>query len=357
MNKLKTIIVLLCVCMAGGLHAQPDTLRKQPPIVLSEQGSFMAGGSVVTHPGSYTDPRNPEGQTRHGDHAYVFYQKPVDSRPYPLVFLHGIYQFSKTWETTPDGREGFQNIFLRRGFSTYNVTVPRRGHAGRSTVTATVEAGFDEQLWFNRFRLGVWPDYFEGVQMPTDRGTLEQFFRQVTPNIGPIDYEVNSDALAAVFEKVGDAIMVCHSQGGAHTWVTVPKTDRIKAIVAWEPGAMLPFPNDRPRPVTDFPDERGFVMVAPEVFQKFAGIPTLIIYGDYIPDKPSGNPEVDEWGGRLQLARLWAAEVNRRGGDVTVIHLPELGYRGNTHFPFSDLNNVEMADLMSEWLKEKGLDR
>lgn len=163
MNKLKTIIVLLCVCMAGGLHAQPDTLRKQPPIVLSEQGSFMAGGSVVTHPGSYTDPRNPEGQTRHGDHAYVFYQKPVDARPYPLVFLHGIYQFSKTWETTPDGREGFQNIFLRRGFSTYNVTVPRRGHAGRSTVTATVEAGFDEQLWFNRFRLGVWPDYFEGV--------------------------------------------------------------------------------------------------------------------------------------------------------------------------------------------------
>ena len=49
--------------------------------------------------------------------------------------------------------------------------------------------------------------------------------------------------------------------------------------------------------------------------------------------------------------------MNRRGGDVTVIHLPELGYRGNTHFPFSDLNNVEMADLMSEWLKEKGLDR
>jgi len=43
-------------------------------------------------------------------------------------------------------------------------------------------------------------------------------------------------------------------------------------------------------------------------------------------------------------------------GDVTVVHLPEIGINGNTHFPMSDLNNVQMADLMSEWLKEKGMD-
>ena len=73
------------------------------------------------------------GHKYHGDHAYVFYQKPVDARKYPLVFAHGVGQFSKTWETTPDGREGFQNIFLRKGFSTYLVDQPRRGNAGRST--------------------------------------------------------------------------------------------------------------------------------------------------------------------------------------------------------------------------------
>ena len=44
-------------------------------------------------------------------------------------------------------------------------------------------------------------------------------------------------------------------------------------------------------------------------------------------------------------------------GDVTVIHLPEIGIKGNTHFPFSDLNNIEIADLLSDWLKEKGLDQ
>jgi len=47
--------------------------------------------------------------------------------------------------------------------------------------------------------------------------------------------------------------------------------------------------------------------------------------------------------------------VNRRGGDVTVVHLPEIGIRGNTHFPFSDLNNLEIADLLYKFLEKKGL--
>ena len=44
-------------------------------------------------------------------------------------------------------------------------------------------------------------------------------------------------------------------------------------------------------------------------------------------------------------------------GDCTVVHLPEIGVTGNTHFPFSDLNNVQIADLMQNWLHEKGLDK
>ena len=67
-------------------------------------------------------------------------------------------------------------------------------------------------------------------------------------------------------------------------------------------------------------------------------------------------PGPDHWRTRLHMARLWAEAVNRRGGDVTVVHLPEIGIRGNTHFPFSNLNNIEIADLLSVWLHEKGLD-
>jgi hypothetical protein len=56
------------------------------------------------------------------------------------------------------------------------------------------------------------------------------------------------------------------------------------------------------------------------------------------------------------MARLWADAVNRRGGDVTVVHLPEAGIRGNTHFPFSDLNNLEIANLLSQFLQKKAFD-
>ena len=108
-----TFIALLsgCNCYKGNI------------LQIEEQGSFAVGGTVLT---------DSLGHKYHGDHAYVFYQKPVDARKYPLVFAHGVGQFSKTWETTPDGREGFQNIFLRKGFSTYLVDQPRRGNAGRS---------------------------------------------------------------------------------------------------------------------------------------------------------------------------------------------------------------------------------
>jgi hypothetical protein len=56
------------------------------------------------------------------------------------------------------------------------------------------------------------------------------------------------------------------------------------------------------------------------------------------------------------MARLWRDTVNKHGGDVTVVHLPEIGMTGNTHFPFSD-NNAAIADEVSKFLSEKGLDR
>jgi hypothetical protein len=88
------------------------------PLVIKEQGSFAAGGTVKTAAGTF-DPRkplDPAGQSYHGDHAYVFYQIPVNARKYPIVMWHGAGQFSKTWETTADGREGFVKLprWLRR---------------------------------------------------------------------------------------------------------------------------------------------------------------------------------------------------------------------------------------------------
>jgi hypothetical protein len=53
---------------------------------------------------------------------------------------------------------------------------------------------------------------------------------------------------------------------------------------------------------------------------------------------------------------LYVEGVHRHGGDATLVHLPERGVTGNTHFPMSDLNNIEIAELIAEWLAGKTLD-
>lgn len=335
-----------------------DRGRKPGPILIREQGSFAVGGSVITNPGTY-DPvkRTPEGQTFHGDHAYVFYQVPEKARPLPLVLWHGFGQFSKTWETTPDGREGFQNIFLRRGFAVYVIDQPRRGRAGRGTLPATITPTPDEQNWFGIFRLGVWPDFFPGVQFSRDPEALNQYFRQITPDTGPLDPALNSEAVTALFEKVGPGVLVTHSHSGGMGWRVATKSANVRAIVSYEPGSGFIFPEGEAPPA--MPSAGGTleaVGVPLSEFMELTKIPIIIYYGDNIPEQPTTNPGQDGWRVRLAMAKLWRDAVNRQGGDVTVVHLPETGILGNTHFPFSDLNNREIADLLSGFLAQKGLD-
>jgi pimeloyl-ACP methyl ester carboxylesterase len=273
------------------------------------------------------------------------------------VLWHGAGQFSKTWETTPDGREGYQNIFLRRGFGVYVIDQPRRGAAGRSTVGATITPTTNDQAWFNVFRIGGWPDYFPGVQFSRDPETLNQYFRQMTPNTGPFDMGVVSDSVSALVDRIGPAILVTHSQGGGPGWLTAIKNRNVRAVVAYEPGSGFVFPDGEvPAPMPSANGPLAAVAIPLSQFVQLTKIPIVIYYGDNIPEQPTTSPGADNWRVRLAMARLWRDAVNRHGGDVTLVHLPEIGIRGNTHFPFSDLNNQQIADLMSEFLKAKGLD-
>lgn len=340
MKKTATLIIgmtLLMGCSDGNV------------LKIAEQGSFAIGGTVI---------KDSLGHTYHGDHAYVFYQKPVGARKYPLVFAHGVEQFSKTWETTPDGREGFQNIFLRKGFPVYLVNQPRRGNAGRSTETVTIGPIFNEEIWFNRFRLGIWPDYFEGVQFSQEPETLNQYFRQMTPTLGTVDFDVCSNAYAALFNRIGPAVFVTHSQGGPIGWQTLLKTKNICAIASYEPGGNIPFPEElmpeEGKAITLSGKTEG-LPVSMDTFMEYTKIPIIIYYGDNLPETDE-HPEIYEWTRRLHLMRRWAKLLNERGGDVTVIHLPETGLHGNTHFPMSDLNNAEVAEHLSMWLHQKSID-
>lgn len=348
-----TLILLIC----------PAVLAASEPFVISEQGSFMIGGSTVTNEGEFifSDLWSQSGQTAYGDHAYVFYQIPVNAKKFPMVFLHGGGQSKKTWETTSDGREGFQNIFLRRGFSTYLVDQPRRGEAGFSTVSSdgALTPAYYDRTMFTLFRLGRWPDFYPDTQFPKDDESINQFMRQGTPNTAPLDFNLVAEAMSKLLDKVGSSILVTHSQGGGCGWLTTLKTNNIKAIVAYEPGG-----SPRLFPEGEVPEaiETSFGLIEGttiplEEFKKFTKFPIVIYYGDHIATEPTDNYGSDQWRAELAMGRKFAELVNKYGGDCTVVHLPELGIKGNTHFMFSDLNNIEIADLLSKWLKEKGLDR
>jgi pimeloyl-ACP methyl ester carboxylesterase len=355
MSAVRAGILCFALCTSVVVSAADNST-----LVIKEQGSFAAGGTVTTAPGTFdpSKPLDPAGQSYHGDHAYAFYQIPVNARKYPIVMWHGAGQSSKSWETTADGREGFQNLLLRRRFGVYLVDQSRRGDAGRSMVETTIKPVPDEQLWFNQFRIGVWPNTFEGSQFPRGQEALEQFFRSMTPNTGPYDIEVASDGVSALLKRIGPAIVFTHSQGGGPGWLTAIKSSNVRAIVAFEPGSDFVFPEGEvPAPIPSAFDTLEARVVSKTQFASLTRIPIFILYGDNIPDKPVRLPAQDSWRARLEMARLWRDTVNRHGGDVKLVHLPELGIKGNTHFPFSDRNNVEIADLVSKFLAEKHLDR
>lgn len=335
-----------------------DQKGKPEQLTLQEQGSFAVGGTVLSNPGTYNNNKPAaEGQSLHGDHLYAFYQVPQNPKAPPIVMLHGAFQSARSWETTSDGREGFQTIFLRRGFPVYLVDQPRRGRAGNSTVATTIEPAPNDQLFFDQFRIGTWPNYFDGVQFDRKPETLNQFLRSVTPNTGPYDAGVISDAMSALFDRIGPSILFTHSQSGGPGWLTAIKNRNVKAIVAFEPGSGFVFPA---RELPDaMPSAAGTLTpeaVALDDFKKLTRIPIVIYYGDNIPTEPTERRGKDNWRVRLAMAKLWVGAINKHGGDARLVHLPEIGIRGNTHFLMSDLNNVEIADQVSQFLAEKKLE-
>lgn len=342
--------------------------EKQTPIVLETQGSFTVGGATLTHPGTFSREHflEPQGQTAYGDHAYVFYQIPVNAKPFPIVFQHGGAQTKRTWETTLDGRDGFQNIFLRKGYAVYLLDQPRMGEAG---LALKADAGqnpyaqnplFADKTLFELCRIGVFPNRFETSQFPKGQAALEAFQRSWTTYAGQLDDGLNAQALGKLFDRIGPAILFTHSMGGTIGWRTPMLTENVKAIVAFEPGGTpFIFPEGEvpeALPTTYAPVVATAKAVSLEAFQKLCRVPMLLIYGDNIAKNSSEEIGPDKWRSEMDMAQKFVAAVNRHGGKAELIHLPEIGIRGNTHFLMSDLNNLEIAELTQKWLAKHHLD-
>ncbi len=103
-------------------------------------GSFHIGGRVVEIsgrpvqeivrvPGGPSSRLDPNGRFQ-VEQMYVQYFLPQNRKgKYPLLLWHGGGLTGASFETTPDGREGWLNMFIRKGWDVYISDAVERGRS------------------------------------------------------------------------------------------------------------------------------------------------------------------------------------------------------------------------------------
>lgn len=336
----------LCMALAcAGVQAQSEGANAEAnagDIALRGMGSFHTGGREVTIsgqpvlevarvPGGPLTKIDPNGVYM-VEQMYAQYFLPKQKRgSVPLMLWHGGGLTGVSFETTPDGRDGWLNYFVRAGWDTYNADAVERGRAGFAPpqVFSGAPIFLTKADPYERFRIGGGPGTFDND--PARRKVLpgnlfpaeayENFSRQFVPRWLSTDDAVIAGYLALV-DKVCPCVLVVHSQGGVWAFqVAQQRPDKIKAIVAVEPAG--------------FPQSGDA--------SALKNIPVLAIYGDYM--------DVDKrWATIRESGLAYYAKVRTGGGSVTVIDLPKEGVRGNSHMIPMDKNSDVVAGIMQKWL-------
>ena len=339
------------------------------PFVVVRQGSFFVGGRRLTAAGTYDPTQTTEsvdpGQHFWIDQIYVQYQIPEHPRRYPLILVHGGSGTGRVWETTPDGREGYQTLMLRHGYAVYIVDFPRRGRSGYPSFNGPFGTLADEaivanrtgqagvQYAWSRWRLGPrYPAVFPVQQFPMQ--AVDQFMQHLVPTVSD-DAEIISGALVQLLDNIGPAILVTHSQSGLFGWLAGARSPHVKGIVSYEPGFVFK-QGEVPPPVPLYQGSQpSGTPVTPEEFARLTQIPLQVVYGDNIPLQPIPDLVADGRRAQVVASKRFVEALNRQGGQASVLHLPDTGLFGNSHFMFSDLNNVQVAEQLSLFLAAKGL--
>jgi pimeloyl-ACP methyl ester carboxylesterase len=317
----------------------------QTPIVLRDMGSFHVGGRVVeisgkpvrevALPGGGTQKVDPNGRYL-VEQMYVQYVLPQNRRgKVPLLMWHGGGLTGVTYETTPDGREGWLNLFVRKGFDVYVSDAVERGRAGWASpdVFAGEPAFTPLDAPWEAYRfgdVGSWNDDpakrrpFAGTQFPPE--AYETLIKQIVPRWITTNEAIMA-AYLALIDKVGPCVLVVHSQSGTFGYrAALARPDKVKALVNVE-GTL-----------------RGDASTAAALKH----IPILVLYGDNVDKSPM-------FSNQRKVNQEMAALHKVAGGSIDIVNLPEVGLPGNTHFPMMEKNNAKIADLIETWLAGKGL--
>jgi hypothetical protein len=335
------VVTVLLFAAAGVVMA--DSL------LLKEQGSFFVGGRTV-----FTDALTGSTTGFLGtgintgnitvDQMYVQYQIPEGADSHlPVVMVHGCCLSSKSYETTPDGRMGWNEYFLRKHRAVYLPDQVSRARSGfdptiyneiklgkrPGTDMPEIRTATHEIAWL-LFRFGpTMGKAFSDEQFPVE--AFEEFGKQVIPDLNGGLPAVNPTwtNLSGLAIKLKGAILMGHSESGFFPEQTalINPTD-IKALITIE--TVCPALNS-------------------DQIANLAKIPTLVVFGDHLGDVPS-MPTM--WKERFESCGKFVEQVNAAGGDATMMHLPKYGQFGNSHMLMQDKNSNQVADLILKWIDE-----
>ena len=329
-------------------QALKDVQTPDTPLVLKAQGSFFVGGEKAEQTQGELGNLGPGGHIA-VNQMYVRYMVPQGGDGnIPVVMVHGATLTGKSWETTPDGRMGWDEYFVRKGHPVYVPDQVGRGRSGfNQAVFNNVRAGSAPQAnqpaWLRFSDEGVWPNFRFGLkpgapypdsQFPVT--AVDELAKQGVPDVSFGGVPTPNPTLKAMSDLAGQlngAILMGHSQSGSFP---------LEAALI-DPAAT-----------------RGLVLVEPgrcpagyttEQIAALAKVPILVVFGDH-RDTPTGLPTLPSWQARFEACQALISRVTSAGGQAQMLNPPDRGIRGNSHMIMQDKNSLQIADLILQWIDE-----
>jgi pimeloyl-ACP methyl ester carboxylesterase len=368
---------MLGALLASG-SAAAATAEEPPPMVLAKTGYFFVGGKI--------DPSVP-GSPVTGQMYVEFFIPKTLSHPYPIVMIHGGNQTGTNFTGTPDGREGWAQYFVRRGHAVYVVDQVARGRSAHFSQSQGKVAEGNLARTQQRFtapeKEKLWPQAVKHTQWlgsgQAGDPVFDQFYASQFPSLSsfPKQQQLNTAAGIALFDKIGPAVLMIHSQSGTFIWpIADARPNLVKAVIAVEPNGPPVYETEfkgapdwfadmgakKPSGLGEMPltydpplkpgEELAFVRQdkpdAPDLVRcwqqaeparklpNLAGIPMLIVMSE-----ASYHASYDH---------CTANYLTQAGVRNTMIKLGEHGIHGNGHMMMLEKNSDDIARAMREWL-------
>jgi dienelactone hydrolase len=262
-----------------------------------------------------------------------------------VVMVHGATLTGKSWETTPDGRMGWDEYFVRKGHAVYVPDQVGRGRSGFNqavfnNVRASAAAAGDQPAMFRFSDEVVWPNFRSGSapgapypdsQFPVQ--AVDELSKQGVPDVSRLLPSPNPTfkALSDLATQLKGAVVMGHSQSGPFPLeAALLNPSATKGLVLVEPGRC--------------PD-----LYTDAQITTLATVPVLVVFGDH-RDTPTGISTRPSWQLSFDGCQALIGRLKAAGGDAEMLNPPDRGIRGNSHMIMQDKNNLQIADLILQWI-------